>query len=160
MLVTTQLFSETCRSRPLSAMHVTVKLWCAIFGSAWITRCDMPQATSHVNSLGNWRQVYSGARIIRTKCSRIFVRIIHASESMGKLCELSGMCECATVKLSCYSVTRPTAGGGDDFWFVHTNCSMIRYVRYVRITLIVSIETCKEVTSTSFNLIPHTSTST
>ena len=30
---------------------------------------------------------------------------------------------------------------------------MIRYVRYVRITLIVSIETCKEVTSTSFNLI-------
>ena len=29
---------------------------------------------------------------------------------------------------------------------------MVRYVRYVRITLIVSIETCKEVTSTSFSL--------
>ena len=38
---------------------------------------------------------------------------------------------------------------GSSWWLV----CMIRYVRYLRITLIISIETCKEVTSTSFNLM-------
>ena len=36
-------------------------------------------------------------------------------------------------------------------WWLGFIC--LRYVRYVINTLIISIETCKEVTSTSFNLI-------
>ena len=66
---------------------------------------------------------------------------------------------CASGQAVKYGIRMCYAQKGTDYDLISSqfqevkNKHSIRYVRYIRSTLIVSIETCKEVASTSFNLI-------